>query len=248
MKQLKRQFELFSIILLAFLFLMPTAIAGVVTPAQLVFTLAPGEERCEKVTIASQSSLITLTDFWSPNKNDDNGDLRIYTASASVHGIHIRYDNELSTQERTVEICLSGENYGKYEGVLYLQEAQQSNTVLRMAVRMKVKIVDADHPAGATALISTSMGGSGGGGASAEVQTAPVSPTNTAEESDQTEETTLVDEENSWSSWITGGVIGVGKQSAFYAGIGIAGVIVASVIVFVYGKRKRDGFDEFYVR
>lgn len=261
MKPLQKSEKMIKILFLcsviSLLFIkIPMIYAGGISPVRLTFDQAPNEEKCQIVTVSSESSLITISDSWYKYKNDDEGDLSLYTEDKSIHGIHMRYDNELSSDERDVEVCLSGENYGSYRGVLYLQEAKKGTTVLQMAVRLTVMIHDSAHPISPSGSYSSSSGGSSGTSTSSGGGSGSVLATNTTlekkveeviapgpvAEKKETEENNPAQVENSLSSWITGNVIGIGTQRSFYAGIFIALIVIVSLIV--YKKREKD---EFYV-
>ncbi len=128
------------------------------SPSSLTFDIEKNQEECKMITIDSESEKITVSDSWAENESVE-WKVSSFNTSSSEHEITINYDNELSIDEREVEVCLSGKKLGEYHGVLVFQEEQQGNSVIQFGVWLKVLINE--KPAAAS---SSGGGGSGGGG------------------------------------------------------------------------------------
>jgi len=96
---------------LFFIFLFLLMLNGVIavgfSPSSLVFELEPNQEECETIILTSDSETISVSDSWAENK-DVEWKISLFEKNTNYHGISINYDNELSIDEREVEVCLSG--------------------------------------------------------------------------------------------------------------------------------------------
>jgi hypothetical protein len=146
------------------------------SPSSLTFDLGKNQEGCKMITIDSDSEKITVSDSWAENESVE-WKVSSFNTSSSQHGISVNYDNELSIDERGVEVCLSGSKLGEYHGVWLFKEEQQGSSIVQFGVWLKVLINE--QPVAA----SSSSGGGGGG------IVAPKNTTNTTNNSIKFENT-----------------------------------------------------------
>jgi len=220
------------------------------SPSKIVKELEIGEESCQMITVNSDSA-ISISDKWAEDEEVE-WKVGLFDTSAEEHGININYDNELSEDERELEVCMSGERAGEYHGVLLLREEQKGNSIVQMGVWIKLVVVEEVIDETNTNDVNTNEGSGGSGGSS------PVKTINTIEnevstsvEVDETNEANRIDEnieDNSEKEvnkelinaesrpGITGAVIGTVKQNLKI----IFSVLLVIIIVgaIIYNKRK----------
>lgn len=218
------------------------------SPSSLIFELEQGRQECKMITITSDSETISVSDKWAENK-DAEWKVSLFETDASAHGISISYDNELSINERQVEVCLSGQNIGEYHGVLLLTEEQQGNSIVQMGIWLKVIITEPQQ----TAPASAGAGSSGGGGGyvpiknttsvknqtnnSATTSLAATSLKSDVNNGELTQENNKEANPNENNPGITGAIIG-GIGNPKIIGIFIAIIVVAGIII--YNKNIRE--------
>ena len=197
------------------------------SPSSLVFNLNPGERECKNITINSESETITAEDRWAENK-DIEWKVSNFDTSGSSHGISISYPNQLSLDEREVEVCLSGSNLGEYRGVLLLKEEQQGNSIIQMGIWLKVIIGTLSQSS------STSSSTSTGSSTASENK---VATGNLQQLSAENENVDLNPEAE--SNKITGGAVG----SNSHTGRNIIIILITCVIIagtFLFIRRKKE--------
>jgi len=226
------------------------------SPSSLVFELEQGEEACKVITLNSDSEIIIVSDGWVENESFE-WKINNCNQSADYHGLSIDYDNELSVDEREVNVCLSGENVGEYRGVMLLREEQQGNSVVQIGIWLKATIIEPEpevvvEPTPAPVPTPSSSGGGGGGGSrtntiilSEENVTENITQLGSLLEGPEIMETSLEDmsigeiqEESLEKAEITGAVIGESGKIKII-GIVIAIIVVAGIIITV-GYKGRD--------
>src|SRR3989338_1394341 len=132
------------------------------SPPSLTFELEKNQEECKMVTIDSESEKVTVSDSWAENESVE-WKVSSFNTEAGQHEISINYDDELSLDEREVEVCLSGNKLGEYHGVLLFEEKQRGNSIVQLGVWLKVLINEKPSVSEASSS-SGGSGGSGGGG------------------------------------------------------------------------------------
>jgi len=125
--------------LLFLIILIPSVLGVGFSPSSLTFNLKPNEEDCGKITLNSDSEKITVLDKWAENENTE-WKVSLFNTSASDHGLSVNYPEELLIDEREVNVCLSGSNLGEYHGVIIFKQEQEGNSIVQLAVWLKVII------------------------------------------------------------------------------------------------------------
>ena len=234
-----------NFIFLFLLLIFVTSLASAVSfsPTDLRFNLKPNEEECQKVTITSESDIITLSDSWAESK-DQNWSVSGFKSEASLHDISIDYPSELSADEREFEVCLSGGTLGEYHGVLVLKEEQVGNSIIQMGIWIKV-IISKTGKISVTPVSDTTTTTSGGSGSSVkatELSDADLKAEEAALKAQEAKVGIVVKEvqEEDKNSGITGSVIGSGNSFTFNWNRILMGFIVAAIgVVAVVSFRKK---------
>ncbi|MFA4952973.1 MAG: hypothetical protein WC584_02015 [Candidatus Pacearchaeota archaeon] len=232
-----------SFIFFIFLILILTTQVSAVgfSPSSLTFNLKPGESECKMISINSESETITAEDKWAENKNVE-WKVSEFDTDASSLGISIDYPNELSLDEREVQVCLSGENLGEYHGVLLLREEQQGNSIIQMGIWLKVIISNEPTQSSST---SSSSGGSSTNSGTA-IQTLSDNTTKNTQQKQITNEENKSEIEN---SGITGGTIGVSIiKNKIIIIIFTTLLVIVAVFVFMKKKKERENFVNYGIR
>ena len=241
----------FGFLFLLFVFVIASVLANIniveavgFSPSSLTFDLEQGQEGCKMITIDSESETIKASDRWAKSK-DDPWSVSSFNESSSSKGIKISYDNELSIDEREVEVCLSGSNVGEYHGVLLFQEEQNGSSIIQFGVWLKALITE--KPA------ASSGGGSGGGGGGAglTLPTNSTNKTNTTSNSEliglssETDSATSGEDEDektqeeNYNSKLTGRIIESLGKNANARNLAILGVVLVAIVALaIYTKRK----------
>ena len=169
------------------------------SPSSLVFNLNQNVEECKKIILDSESEKITVYDKWAENATAE-WKASAFNKSASEHGISINYDNELSREEREVEVCLSGRKIGEYHGIIIFQQQQEGNSIIQIGVWLKVVIsekteeVPSQPPASSDKGNSQSSGGgtsgsgTGGGTIISSKKSSNIDLLNTSDKKDNKKE------------------------------------------------------------
>jgi hypothetical protein len=139
------------------------------SPTSLTFNLEPGKENCKMITLNSESSTISVSDSWAENPEIE-WKVSNFNTPAENHGIFINYPEELPIDEREIEVCLSGSKLGEYHGVILMKQAQQGNSIIQLAVWLKVVIESAKQTQEPP---QTPSGGSSGGGSGSSASNTP---------------------------------------------------------------------------
>ncbi|MEK6934557.1 MAG: hypothetical protein AABW46_01635 [Nanoarchaeota archaeon] len=121
------------------IFLSVIVLAVGFSPSSLTFKMLSGKEDCQNIYISSESEIITVTDRWAENKDVDWA-VNNFNKGAKDHGITISYPNEINSDDSGIEVCISGEKEGEYHGVILMREEEKTNTVIQLAVWLKVFI------------------------------------------------------------------------------------------------------------
>ena len=215
------------------------------SPSSLTFDLGKNQEGCKMITIDSDSEKITVSDSWAENESVE-WKVSSFNTSSDEHEITINYDNELSIDEREVEVCLSGRKLGEYHGVLLFKEEQQGNSVVQLGVWLKVLINE--KPVAASSGSGGGGGGGGGGGIVAPKNTTNATNNsikfeNTANAQSETEagaESTETEEETKdYVSGITGGAIWENIKARNLVAPGLIVIVIAAALL-IYNKRKNN--------
>ena len=214
------------------------------SPSSLIYNLELNEESCRMITITSDSEVISIDDKWAENK-DVEWKVSLFETDANEHGISIDYDDELSEDEREVEVCVSGSRVGEYHGVVLLKEGQQGNSIVQMGVWIKLIV----HEVGVENPVVNNGGNTGSSSVGGFVN---VVENKTIEESvEDVEEVGEVGDEivdgeivevEEKKSWLTGAVVGSGIGN-WRIVVGFLIVIIIAVAV-IYNKRGRVGVEE----
>ena len=216
------------------------------SPSSLTFDLEKGQEECKMVRIDSKSEKVTASDSWAKNESVE-WKVSSFNTEAGQHEISINYDDELSLDEREVEVCLSGNKLGEYHGVLLFEEKQQGNSIVQLGVWLKVLINEKPSVSEASSSSGGSGGSGGGGGGGIIVPKGSTNLTNSTNNivnenagqiaESEVEENEQAEEEN-YLSKITGRVISAGENSRNLTILGL--VILAIAGLVIYNKRKNQ--------
>ncbi|MEK6875539.1 MAG: hypothetical protein AABX30_02555 [Nanoarchaeota archaeon] len=220
--------------LLLVLFLTNSVMAVSFSPSSLTYNLKLNQQECKTITLGSDSETITISDSWAENK-DVEWKVSLFDKTASEHGISINYPEELSLDEREVEVCLSGANLGEYHGVLLMKEEQQGNSIIQMGVWLKVII--SNEPA--------SSGSPGGSSSSSKTTNTSIVNTNASLKEIKAGGdiiNNLSGLENENSNKITGSAIGaLGKKlNENKISLAFAGLILALGLILLYNSKRRN--------
>ena len=236
----------FDFLFLLFVFvIVSTSMASAVgfSPSSLTFSLEQNQEECKMITIDSESETITASDSWAENESVE-WKVSSFDPEASQHEISINYDNELSIDEREVEVCLSGNKIGEYHGVLLFEEEQQGNSIIKFGVWLKVLINEKPVVSSGGSSGGGSGGGAGGGSGGGGI-VATKNSTNATNSSGigfenlglNAEARTEGETQEDYVSGITGGAIwgDINAKKLIVPGL----VILAIVAFVIYNKRKK---------
>lgn len=198
------------------------------------------------ITLSSESEMIVVSDKWAENESVE-WKVSLFDKDADLHDISIDYLNELSIDEREVEICLSGSEVGEYHGVILLREQQKGNSIVQMGVWLKVTIVESEEEVVEESIENpvSNGGSSGGGGGSSTTnlnlvvedgiqEEGSINLINSENDVKETEEELEVES----NAGITGAVVGGGNSN--WGIIGIVMAIVLIAVVIVYNKRSKE--------
>ena len=206
------------------------------SPTNLVFELEFGEESCEMVKINSESEIVVVSDRWAETPDIDYS-VGLFNFNSEDHGISISYPDQLSLDNRDVEVCLSGLNQGEYHGVLLFTEEQQGNSVIEAGIWLKVVIEESveDSPS------SSNTGGSGWGSTyqDNERKSEELVELEDVADLDFQDKDNVVAEVVGNNAEITGGVIGTNKY-LFKWGAWVLLIIVVIACYFFYRWKKDD--------
>ena len=233
-----------------FLFIIFVNIVGIMavgfSPSSLIYELKQNEEECKMITLSSESEMIVVSDKWAENESVE-WKVSLFDKDADLHDISIDYLNELSIDEREVEICLSGSEVGEYHGVILLREQQKGNSIVQMGVWLKVTIVESEEEVVEESIENpvSNGGSSGGGGGSSTTnlnlvvedgiqEEGSINLINSENDVKETEEELEVES----NAGITGAVVGGGNSN--WGIIGIVMAIVLIAVVIVYNKRSKE--------
>jgi len=216
------------------------------SPSSLIYELKQNEEECKMITLSSESEMIVVSDKWAENESVE-WKVSLFDKDADLHDISIDYLNELSIDEREVEICLSGSEVGEYHGVILLREQQKGNSIVQMGVWLKVTIVESEEEVVEESIENpvSNGGSSGGGGGSSTTnlnlvvedgiqEEGSINLINSENDVKETEEELEVES----NAGITGAVVGGGNSN--WGIIGIVMAIVLIAVVIVYNKRSKE--------
>lgn len=209
------------------------------SPSSLTFNLAKGEEQCQSIHLDSDSQTIEIIDVWAESAESE-WKVSQFTTSSSSHNLQLSYPSELSISQRDVEVCLSGTNEGEHHGAIIFKQEQEGNSVIQLAVWLKV-IIDTPQTQSSSSGSSggssggSSSGGSGGGGGSAIKS----SNSQVTEQNNQ-EEPIGPQSDISGNAKITGAVINEGNGSINYYGIFIISLIIIIGLSAVYYRRYKQ--------
>lgn len=212
------------------------------SPSSIIMNLEVGEESCQTITITSDSEVISVSDKWASDVGVE-WKVSLFETDASGHGISIDYDDELSEDEREVEVCVSGSRVGEYHGVILLKEGQQGNSIVQMGVWIKLVV---SEPGVENPPINNggSTGSSSVSGSVNVVENKTIENVVEEVEDEDEEDEIVVDEVESEKkrSWLTGAVIGGGIGN-WRVVVGFLIVIIIAVAI-VYSKKGRVGVEE----
>lgn len=212
-------------IFLSLIFFIAGVSAASFSPSNLVYLVEKNEESCQVITLESDSDSIEVFDVWAENK-DVEWSVGKFDTSASSHGLSLNYDQELSTSEREVEVCVSGSRDGEYRGAIIFKQEQEGNSVVQLAVWLKVVVGEIER--GTTTLASS---GSGSSGSERESVSEQISGPATTELSAR-----LAEEEN----LITGSAGNAGESSRSGWMFWIIGIIfIAGLSAFIIYRKNR---------
>lgn len=223
-----------------------TVAAASFSPSNLVYVLEKNEEACQIITLESDSPRIEVFDFWGENK-DVEWEVNNFRTSASVHGLSLNYDEELSTNEREVEVCVSGNKLGEYRGAIILKQAQEGNSVVQLAVWLKVIIedeIEQDRNSGERASAQQSnSAGSSSSSSNAGNSNGNIQDTQEVQENNFQELGAGNVKENNLE--ITGSVVEVPEKKSKGVFVAIAVIFLVGVVsMIIYKKNKKP----YYVR
>ncbi len=198
------------------------------SPSSLTFNLAKGEEQCQSIHLDSDSSKISVIDVWAES-SDSEWKISEFKTSSSEHNIIINYPKELSAIQRDVSICVTGKKVGEYHGAIIFKQQQEGNSVIQLAVWLKV-IVDGESASKS----SSSSSSSSGGGRGASTSTKSSSPEQLSANHENYQDI-------SGNAKITGNTINTsGFQIPNYTGaIILSLIIVVGLSAVYYGKYKQ---------
>ena len=225
---------------LFFIFLFLLMLNGVIavgfSPSSLVFELEPNQEECETIILTSDSETISVSDSWAENK-DVEWKISLFEKNTNYHGISINYDNELSIDEREVEVCLSGGKLGEYHGVLLLREEQQGSSIVQMGIWLKLIIEEIEQeqtPPLISEGSSSDSSSSGGGGAGS----LPVIKLKEIEDIEKSELKDFLEEES--VKGITGSAVSEEPElNISWKTTLLVIALIAVIVIIVYNKRKK---------
>ena len=210
------------------------------SPSSLVYNLQVNEQKCQIITITSDSDTIAVSDKWAENK-DIEWKTSLFDESADYHSISIDYPSQISQPENKVEVCLSGNKVGEYHGVMLLREEQEGNSIVQMGIWLKVTITETSEPQATTTNDNSgSSGGGSSGGSGGAIVVQNKTPEITAQENIVNEETETSEEENQeQTSGITGAVIGGGKSASIIIAVA-AVLVIAGILVYYKNYRNKN--------
>lgn len=239
----------FYFLIILFLIILAVGVVEAVgfSPSSLEYNLKIGEKNCKMINLNSESELITVNDKWAENK-DVEWKTNLFDKDASYHGLSVNYDNELSLDERNVEVCFKGDKTGEYHGVLLMTENQVGSSVIQMGVWLKAIISDSSETGSSNSGQSSSSGsGSGGGFISKNNKTNSVNKsmkiiinkTQNFDNYTNLEGEAKEDTQKEFND-ITGAAIGAAKNNLKI--ILIALMALAIIGIYIYNHQKKEKF------
>lgn len=119
------------------------ALAVGFSPSNLVYNLEPNEEECKTVTINSESETITVSDVWAENV-DVEWKVSNFDTDTSEHGLSLTHSESETEGKRIYDVCLKGSQKGEYHGAIIFKQGQEGNSIIQMAVWLKVVISESE--------------------------------------------------------------------------------------------------------
>lgn len=247
-------------ILIAFLASSVTA----VTPSQMQvnFDISKGENVCERFSVSSgEATSAMIEDVWAEDYGSAN--LNKFTYDPKDHGIEIDYDPDLDFSESqtiSVDICITANKVGKYQGALIFSPKNQTGNVLQYSTWLNVVVEEKESKQ----TTSKTPSGSGGGSSASTKQTTSqqkkaITSTSTEENTDESQEENTkennkekirdvqaLDEEEKEKSkeieenprlLITGSITGFIKRNPYLGFIFLPAILVA---LFVINKKRKQ--------
>lgn len=195
----------FFIFLLFLVFLMGNILAFEFSPTQIDMNLEKNQQDCKTITLTSDSDTIQIYDKWAENKDLD-WNVNLFRTEASSQGLSLTYPSELLLKQREFQVCISGSKEGEYHGVLLLKEEQKGNSIMQMAIWLKIRIGNvANQQTTQQNTPSTNAGTENSGKVALQVQKQETAKT-TTETIKETDKTT--------TSGITGAAVGTNNSGA----------------------------------
>lgn len=228
------------------LILIPSAIAVGFSPSSLTYLLEPNQEICQAITLDSESETIDVSDVWASSPEAE-WKISGFNISANEHNLKLSYPKELSINERQINVCISGVEEGEYHGAIIMRQEQEGNSIIQLAVWLKIFIKEKSEESSEVKISSTSNSGGGGSSFSATVklnQTENTQDKNYQQLSKETEtsstETPIREEElQDNNPGITGNVISIigSHKLAFIVPITF---IIIVIVASAYLRRKKQ--------
>jgi len=217
------------------------------SPGKIYFNLNPNEEECQTITLSSKdySGRINIRDMWA-EKADEINNLKMYTSSASDKEINIGYPNINDfNNEEGINVCLSGNQIGRYKGALIFTPEAKGNVVVEVGAWLFVNITEPEPPQETPPQNTDSnqntggnnQGGSGGSSMTTSEEQTQKPQTNNLPPLKQTNPETGSEQEE-YQGTITGGVIGTIKQNTKIIFAVLAVVAIAGLLI--YNKRRKN--------
>ncbi len=225
---------------LFFIFLVLPSVSAVgFSPSSLTYDLQQGEEKCQVISLTDVTEQIEVTNLWAESPEVE-WELANFDTLASEHDLNLFYTIDNAENGKEVNVCISGSDLGEYHGVIIFRQEQEGNSIVQLAVWLKVIITEVIQPPASSA--SSSGGGGGSGGKKAGITTVSIqeSEKETANEIAEFEELsaeTETDEEE--NAGITGNAINNDERNISVVNF-IPIIFIAVIIaVSIYIKRKR---------
>jgi hypothetical protein len=124
---------------LVFVLLFPLCVSALqFSPTTLEFGMKENEVLCKKINFEIEN-FATVRDAWAEN-SDDGWSVSNFKTSAEGLGLVVNYPMELNSEEKEIQVCLSGSKPGNYKGALVFREQKVGNSIIQFAVWLKVSV------------------------------------------------------------------------------------------------------------
>lgn len=109
------------------------------SPSSLVFKLDKNHEQCQAITLTGVTDEIDVINVWAENSQAE-WKVGEFKNEASSHGLELSYSINDVENNKYIDVCVQGSKEGEYHGAIIFKQSQQGNSIVQLAVWLKVTI------------------------------------------------------------------------------------------------------------